>query len=174
MTGRQENIPQPIPFLTFLTLYLTGKIVLRLTKKPEVVPPVDVETERIAGANESSEDETASPPEGCKFNNNRKQVESMSTWRPRESEKGGLPHLSFITRKPAPFGTEFKAANTGVTQASNKARGDSDEDHADCDDQVEDSEEEGEEVDPMFSQDMAGLLELICHGYGLDDAEVVD
>jgi hypothetical protein len=34
--------------------------------------------------------------------------ESMSAFRPRTSKAGGLPHLSFILRKPEPLGTEFK------------------------------------------------------------------
>ena len=36
--------------------------------------------------------------------------ESMSSWRPQKSKTGGLPHLSFIARKPEPLGTEFKCA----------------------------------------------------------------
>ena len=34
----------------------------------------------------------------------------MSAWVPRTSKTGGLPHLSFIERKPEPLGTEFKVA----------------------------------------------------------------
>jgi hypothetical protein len=34
--------------------------------------------------------------------------ESMSAWCPQTSKTGGLPHLSFILRKPEPLGTEFK------------------------------------------------------------------
>ena len=61
------------------------------------------------------------------FNNNRVdkisnglvQVcdESMSAYRPRKDKFGGLPHISFIMRKPKPLGTEFKCivdAETGV------------------------------------------------------------
>jgi hypothetical protein len=47
--------------------------------------------------------------------------ESMSAFRPRTTKKGsylgGLPHISFILRKPEPLGTEFKViccATTGV------------------------------------------------------------
>lgn len=39
--------------------------------------------------------------------------ESMSAWRPRTIEYGGLPNLSFIKRKPEPLGTEFKTAVDG-------------------------------------------------------------
>ena len=41
----------------------------------------------------------------------------MSSIRPRKDKLGGLPHISFIYRKPKPIGTEFKAvcdATTGV------------------------------------------------------------
>ena len=34
--------------------------------------------------------------------------ESMSAWCPQSTKTGGLPHLSFILRKPEPLGTEFK------------------------------------------------------------------
>lgn len=34
--------------------------------------------------------------------------ESMSQWKPRATPTGGLPHLSFIQRKPRPLRTEFK------------------------------------------------------------------
>lgn len=34
--------------------------------------------------------------------------ESMSPWRPRTTQYGGLPFLSFLLRKPKPLGTEFK------------------------------------------------------------------
>lgn len=34
--------------------------------------------------------------------------ESMSAWSPQTSKTGGLPHISFISRKPEPLGTEFK------------------------------------------------------------------
>jgi hypothetical protein len=30
--------------------------------------------------------------------------ESMSAWRPRKTALGGLPNISFITRKPEPLG----------------------------------------------------------------------
>ena len=36
--------------------------------------------------------------------------ESMSPWQPRQTKTGGLPHLSFIARKPTPHGTEFKSS----------------------------------------------------------------
>lgn len=59
------------------------------------------------------------------YNMNRKQVvagsckkiadELMSPWRPCITKKGGLPHLSFILRKPQPLGTEFKSVACGVT-----------------------------------------------------------
>ena len=32
----------------------------------------------------------------------------MSPFKPRADKFGGLPHLSYIKRKPMPFGTEFK------------------------------------------------------------------
>jgi hypothetical protein len=41
--------------------------------------------------------------------------ESMSAFRPRTTPKGGLPHLSFILRKPEPLGTEFKVIACAVT-----------------------------------------------------------
>ena len=34
--------------------------------------------------------------------------ESMSAWSPTASATGGLPHLSYVERKPEPLGTEFK------------------------------------------------------------------
>ena len=34
--------------------------------------------------------------------------ESMSAWKPRVSEKGDLPHLTKVDRKPRDIGTEFK------------------------------------------------------------------
>ena len=43
--------------------------------------------------------------------------ESMSAWRPRQDKYGGLPHISFIKRKPKPLGTEFKSvadAESGI------------------------------------------------------------
>lgn len=36
--------------------------------------------------------------------------ESMSGWKPRTTKFGGLPHISWILRKPVPLGTEFKNA----------------------------------------------------------------
>ena len=41
--------------------------------------------------------------------------ESMSAWRPRISKCGGLPHISYVIRKPEPLGTEFKAAADPAT-----------------------------------------------------------
>ena len=41
--------------------------------------------------------------------------ESMSTWRPRTTKTGGLPHLTFQQRKPEPLGSEFKTASCGIT-----------------------------------------------------------
>jgi hypothetical protein len=41
--------------------------------------------------------------------------ESMCAWRPRTTKKGGLPHISFIMRKPEPLGTEFKVVCCAVT-----------------------------------------------------------
>ena len=41
--------------------------------------------------------------------------ESMSAWRPRTSKCGGLPHISYVIRKPEPLGTEFKAAADPAT-----------------------------------------------------------
>jgi hypothetical protein len=41
--------------------------------------------------------------------------ESMSAFRPRTTKKGGLPHISFISRKPEPLGTEFKVVCCSVT-----------------------------------------------------------
>jgi hypothetical protein len=41
--------------------------------------------------------------------------ESMSAFKPRTSKTGGLPHLSFILRKPEPLGTEFKTIACAVT-----------------------------------------------------------
>ena len=32
----------------------------------------------------------------------------MSAWVPRTSKTGGLSHLSYVERKPAPLGTEFR------------------------------------------------------------------
>ena len=41
--------------------------------------------------------------------------ESMSQWKPRTTEKGRLPHLSFVLRKPRPLGTEFKTVACAET-----------------------------------------------------------
>ena len=41
--------------------------------------------------------------------------ESMSTWRPRTTKTGGLPHLTYQQRKPEPLGTEFKTTACGIT-----------------------------------------------------------
>ena len=41
--------------------------------------------------------------------------ESMSAWHPRTSKCGGLPHISYVIRKPEPLGTEFKAAADPAT-----------------------------------------------------------
>ena len=41
--------------------------------------------------------------------------ESMSAWRPRTSKCGGLPHISYVIRKPEPLGIEFKAAADPAT-----------------------------------------------------------
>jgi hypothetical protein len=38
--------------------------------------------------------------------------ESMSPFKPRADKYGGLPHMSYIMRKPMPFGTEFKTCCT--------------------------------------------------------------
>jgi hypothetical protein len=49
--------------------------------------------------------------------------ESMSAWKPQTTKTGGLPHLSFILRKPEPLGTEFKTlacAVTGKKQSNNR------------------------------------------------------
>jgi hypothetical protein len=39
--------------------------------------------------------------------------ESMSPFKPRQSKKANLPHLSFVKRKPKPHGTEFKCIACG-------------------------------------------------------------
>ena len=41
--------------------------------------------------------------------------ELMSAWKPQTTKTGGLPHLSFILRKPEPLGTEFKCICCPVT-----------------------------------------------------------
>jgi hypothetical protein len=41
--------------------------------------------------------------------------ETMSAWCPQTTPTGGLPHLSFILRKPEPLGTEFKTIACTVT-----------------------------------------------------------
>ena len=38
----------------------------------------------------------------------------MSAWDPQTTKKGGLPHLSFILRKPEPLGMEFKVAASAL------------------------------------------------------------
>ena len=43
--------------------------------------------------------------------------ESMSTIRFRATAKVSLPHLSYISRKPEPLGTEFKIVACYVTGA---------------------------------------------------------
>ena len=43
--------------------------------------------------------------------------ESMSEIRFRTTEKGNLPHLSYIFRKPEPLGTKFKTVVCSVTGA---------------------------------------------------------
>ncbi|CAB9498059.1 unknown protein [Seminavis robusta] len=43
--------------------------------------------------------------------------ETMSAWCPRTTKFGGLPHISWICRKPEPLGTEFKTvacSSTGI------------------------------------------------------------
>jgi hypothetical protein len=42
-------------------------------------------------------------------------VESMSAWKPRTTDKGDLPNISFIVPKPKPLGTEFKATACPIT-----------------------------------------------------------
>ena len=42
--------------------------------------------------------------------------ESMSAWCPQTTKTGGLPHISFILRKPEPLGTEFKVAADSATE----------------------------------------------------------
>ena len=41
--------------------------------------------------------------------------EAMSAFQPRSSKLGGLPHLSFVQRKPRPLGTEFKCVADGLS-----------------------------------------------------------
>ena len=41
--------------------------------------------------------------------------EFMSAYKPRTTRTGGLPHLSYIERKPEPLGTEFKNVACGLT-----------------------------------------------------------
>ena len=43
--------------------------------------------------------------------------ESMSAIRFRTTEKGKLPHLSYIFSKPEPLGTEFKTVYCSITGA---------------------------------------------------------
>ena len=40
---------------------------------------------------------------------------SMSTWRPRTTKTGGLPHLTYQQRKPELLGTELKSTVCGIT-----------------------------------------------------------
>lgn len=59
------------------------------------------------------------------FNNNRKMTvaasrkkvmdELMSAFKPRTSDTGNLPNISWIARKPEPLGTEFKVIVCPVT-----------------------------------------------------------
>jgi hypothetical protein len=59
------------------------------------------------------------------FNNNREQRvassikkifdELMSPLQPRSTSDGGLPHFSYVARKPRPYGTEFKCICCPVT-----------------------------------------------------------
>ena len=59
------------------------------------------------------------------FNNIRKRTftrvpilvldESMCTWRPRTTKRGGLPHLTYEMRKPESLGTEFKSTACETT-----------------------------------------------------------
>lgn len=42
--------------------------------------------------------------------------ESMSAWHPQTTKTGGLFHLSFISWKPEPLGTEFKMAGCSKTK----------------------------------------------------------
>ena len=37
--------------------------------------------------------------------------ELMSAWRPRKTKTGGLPNLTYVSRKPEPLGSEFKVAS---------------------------------------------------------------
>ncbi|KAL7548885.1 hypothetical protein ACHAWF_013195 [Thalassiosira exigua] len=60
------------------------------------------------------------------FNSNRKTLmaasflkimdELMSAFQPRSTPDGGLPHFSYVSRKPRPFGVEFKVLVCGVTK----------------------------------------------------------
>jgi hypothetical protein len=40
---------------------------------------------------------------------------SISAWKPRTTDKGGLPNISFIIHKPTPLGTEFKSTACPIT-----------------------------------------------------------
>jgi hypothetical protein len=40
--------------------------------------------------------------------------ETMAPYAPQTTALGGLPHLSFIKRKPKPLGTEFKNSCDGL------------------------------------------------------------
>ena len=48
----------------------------------------------------------------CKFGRYWCLDESMSPYQPRADKYGGLPHLSYIQRKPKPFGVEYKTVCT--------------------------------------------------------------
>ena len=48
----------------------------------------------------------------CEFGRYWVLDESMSPFQPRADKYGGLPHLSYIQRKPKPFGVEYKHACT--------------------------------------------------------------
>jgi hypothetical protein len=41
--------------------------------------------------------------------------ESMSAWRPKTSQYGGLPNLTYEPRKPKPLGTMFKNGVEAIT-----------------------------------------------------------
>jgi hypothetical protein len=41
--------------------------------------------------------------------------ESMSAWKPRTTDKGGLSNISFILRKPKSLGTKFKSSACPIT-----------------------------------------------------------
>ena len=41
--------------------------------------------------------------------------ELMSAFQPRSTPNGGLPHFSYVSRKPRPYGIEFKVLVCGLT-----------------------------------------------------------